>query len=140
VAKESALDNACVALASWLAANGAPEWIPSARYLQENNLVRFAEPKLLDVPNSEAAKVEVQVDLQVTAVQAGAMQQKARLERMNQRQMLWARVLAAVVALVVVFGGYLRLEEATRGYYTLLLRAVAFIVLVCVGAGLWLWT
>jgi hypothetical protein len=51
---------------------------------------------------------------------------------------LFARVLAGLVALLVVAGGYLRLEEATRGYYTTLLRAAAVAFLALVGAGLWL--
>ena len=42
------------------------------------------------------------------------------------------------MALLLVCGGYLRLEEATRGYYTRLLRLAAFCTLVGVGVGLWL--
>jgi len=40
--------------------------------------------------------------------------------------------------LLLAVAGYLRLEDATKGYYTRLLRlaAVAFVALV--GAGLWM--
>jgi hypothetical protein len=52
--------------------------------------------------------------------------------RATARQGMLAKVLAGVVALLVAVAGYLRLEDATKGYYTTLLRlaAVAFVVLV----------
>ena len=72
--------------------------------------------------------------LTVTAGQKEEMQQVAREHRMKERQGLVARVLAGLVALLLVAGGYLRLEEATRGYYTTLLRGAALVVLALVGA------
>lgn len=54
------------------------------------------------------------------------------------RQVLLAKVLAAVVALLGVLAGYFRLEEATKGYYTTALRVGAFAVVAAVVAGLWL--
>ena len=49
-----------------------------------------------------------------------------------------ARGLAAILSVLLVVFGYLKLEDATKGYYTLLLRLTALAVLV--GAGLCLWT
>jgi hypothetical protein len=67
-------------------------------------------------------------------------QAKRRQERATVRQGVLVRVLAGLVALLAAVACYLRLEDATKGYYTALLRlaAVAFVALV--GAGIWLLT
>ncbi len=72
--------------------------------------------------------------------QEEAYQKKVRDERATTRQGVLARILAGLVALLAAVACYLRLEDATKGYYTTLLRlaAVAFVTLV--GAGLWLLT
>jgi hypothetical protein len=57
---------------------------------------------------------------------------------MHDRQLLLARLLAAAVAVLLVITGYLRLEHATRGYYTTLLRLAAVGIVAVVSAGLWL--
>jgi hypothetical protein len=55
---------------------------------------------------------------------------------MVSRHLLLARVLGGVVCLLIVVGAYLRLEEATKGYYTRLLRLTAIGILIGVGAAL----
>jgi len=67
-------------------------------------------------------------------------QVKQRQDRSTLRQGVMVRVLAGLVALLAAVACYLRLEDATKGYYTTLLRlaAVAFVTLV--GAGIWLLT
>jgi hypothetical protein len=67
-------------------------------------------------------------------------QAKRRQDRATSRQVVLARVLAGLVAVLMAVACYLRLEDATKGYYTTLLRlaAVAFVSLV--GAGIWLLT
>ena len=60
----------------------------------------------------------------------------ARHQHMGDRHQLAARVLVGLVALLLVVTGYLRLEEATRGYATTMLRAAAVAVLVLVVLGL----
>ena len=56
----------------------------------------------------------------------------ARHQQMGDRHLIAARVLAGLVALLLVVTGYLRLEEATRGYATTMLRAAAVAVLLVV--------
>lgn len=60
----------------------------------------------------------------------------ARHQQMGERHQIAARVLVGLVALLLVVTGYLRLEEATRGYATTMLRAAAVAVLVVVVLGL----
>ncbi len=122
----------------WLAEKGTFDWTPpSPDYLRRKGMVRFSEPTEQELKLAGPMKV-VKMTLTVTAAQAEELQQVAREQRMQQRQWLGARVLTGLVVLLLVAGGYLRLEEATRGYYTTLLRAVALGVLALVGAGLWL--
>jgi hypothetical protein len=64
-----------------------------------------------------------------------AYQEAQQTERALHRQGVMARVLGGLVALLVAVAFYLRLEDATKGYYTTLLRlvAVAFVALVAAG-------
>jgi len=61
----------------------------------------------------------------------------ARQQHTSDRHLIAARVLAGLVALLLVVTGYLRLEDLTRGYATTMLRAAAVGVLLVVGLGLW---
>jgi hypothetical protein len=65
---------------------------------------------------------------------------KQRQDRAAGRQGLLARVLAGLVALLAAVACYLRLEDATKGYYTTLLRVAAVGFVALVGAGIWLLT
>ncbi len=60
----------------------------------------------------------------------------ARHQQMSDRHLIAARVLIGLVVLLLVITGYLRLEEATRGYATTMLRVAAVAVLVVAGLGL----
>ncbi len=53
------------------------------------------------------------------------------------RQLMLAKFLAGLVAVLAAIGGYFRLEDATKGYYTAWLRlgAVSFVALI--GASIW---
>jgi hypothetical protein len=56
----------------------------------------------------------------------------------QQRQVWLVKILVCVVALLTGISGYIRLEDATKGYYTGWLRLGMVGVLCAVGAGLWL--
>jgi len=72
--------------------------------------------------------------------QEQAYQVKQRQERATARQGVLARVLAGLVALLAAVACYLRLEDATKGYYTTLLRLAAVAFVTIVSAGIWLLT
>jgi hypothetical protein len=111
-------------------------WIPPASYLREKGIVRLtqtAEPR-----EAEAGDFKASARAELTLEHFRDLAQLARQDRMQQRQLLAARVLAGLVALLVVATGYLRLEDATRGYYTTLLRLGAGGALALVAAALFL--
>jgi hypothetical protein len=58
--------------------------------------------------------------------------------RRDQRQVFLARIIATIVTICAAVAGYLRLDEATKGYYTNLLRLGSLAVIGTVGAGVWL--
>jgi hypothetical protein len=66
------------------------------------------------------------------------VQRVAREHRVLERHKLLGRVLAGLVIALVVIAGYLRLEEATRGYYTQMLRLAAVTLVSLAAFALWL--
>jgi hypothetical protein len=130
-AETDALERAC----DWLAAKADLGWKPTPEFLRDKGMVRFSEPTEKEFEKAGPMKV-VTLQLEITADQVREMQKQARQEHMTSRQLLLARVLGGVVCLLIVVGGYLRLEEATKGYYTRLLRLAAITLLIGVSVGL----
>jgi hypothetical protein len=81
------------------------------------------------------------VEVKLTDEQVKAFREEARHDRQKGRMRTAGLVLAGLMALLLVGGGYLRLEEATKGYYTTLLRIGALGTVAFVGLSLYvLWT
>jgi hypothetical protein len=95
--------------------------------------------KLEGLPEMRRAAVRVEVSQLARSEiedQERSWQKKERQERATARQGVMVRVLAGLVALLAVIACYLRLEDATKGYYTMLLRLVAVAVVTLVVAGI----
>ena len=75
------------------------------------------------------------MQLEITDEQAREIQKQAQHQRMKERQKLSLLVMLGAVCLLGVVGGYLRLEEATKGYYTRCcgLTASAFVLAIVAG-------
>jgi hypothetical protein len=69
--------------------------------------------------------------------QQRVFEKSTRQHRAISRQKILAAVLGGFVALLMVVTLYLRMEDATKGYYTRLLRMAAVVGLALVGAVLW---
>ncbi len=137
-AESNALEHAC----DWLAEHSANlGWTPTPEFLRDKGMVQFGEPTeepfqvAKDFADGGKMKV-VKMQLEITAAQARDIQKQARQQRMEGRQKLSLYVLVGLVSLLVVVGGYLRLEEATKGYYTRLLRLAAIGILIAIALGL----
>jgi hypothetical protein len=78
----------------------------------------------------------VKMKLTITTEQARAIQKQAQQQRMKSRQWLSLLGLGGLVCLLGVVGGYLRLEEATKGYYTRRLRIAAISLFILIALGL----
>jgi hypothetical protein len=128
-AEADALKRACEGLAENLG------WAPTPEFLREKNMIHFGQPTEKDLEKSGHVYV-VPMQLEVTSEQARDIQKQARQERMKSRQWVSLLGLGGMVCLLAVVGAYLRLEEATKGYYTRLLRLAAVAVVLLVIAGL----
>jgi hypothetical protein len=132
-AKKMALQRATEEVTAWLLQHGETLWTPGPGYLEEKNIVRqLGEPKRLE---EDAYLVNLRVELQPGNVEA--IRQVNRDLRMAGRQRLAAFGLGGFVVVLLVVTGFLRLEEATKGYHTTLLRLAALGILT--GAGVLLW-
>lgn len=110
-----------------------PETLEQYRVIEEDGKLT---PIALDgeVAKGMAARYKVKL----TPSYLKRVEKEAREDRVVDRHFILARILGAMMAVLLVVVGYLRLEEATRGYYTKLLRLGAFIVLALAGVGLWM--
>jgi hypothetical protein len=133
LAKKSALESAC----AWLEKQSGLGWAPDTDYLVNHKMVHFGEAKdkHFDDPMLKDMKV-VTMQLEISAEQSRDIHKQAQQQRMKERQKLSLLVLLGVVGLVGVVGGYLRLDEATKGYLTRRLRIAAIAILLVIVAGL----
>jgi hypothetical protein len=131
-AKNDALRLAC----DWLKKHIGLGWSPDRNYLITHNMVDFSKPQDKEFePPMDAMKV-VKMQLDITDSQYRDIQKQAQQQRMKERQKQSLLVLLGAMGLLGVVGGYLRLEEATKGYYTRLLRIAAISAFVVIVAGL----
>jgi hypothetical protein len=138
VARELALEKARYSVEDYLQRNH-PDigWQPTIERLRKEGVVRVDEPKQGNFAEKKGYEVTAHVDLtklgklQVDVDQA---REQAQENAVFWRHLLLGRILAALVALFLIVGGYLRLEELTRGYYTTLLRVGAGAVMLLIAA------
>jgi hypothetical protein len=140
IAEKRAVDDALDKLAKNLNERfGEHDWNLTAEYLRQHgvnlNVVTVEPVKILPEEPPYRAK-EARVEL--TSKFLGDMQEQVRSERSKTRQFVLARVLVGLVVVLLTVMGYLKLEEATRGYYTLLLRLAVAGILATTVLSLWL--
>ena len=138
-AQADAVNKACYIISRYVADEiGETNYTPTQKYMQEKRIVPLAhEITTKQIPADEYGRTyEAELLLQLTPDQAKDMQKQAKeLQKqarntqkealVESRQHAMGLGLAGVTALLLVAIGYLRLEEATKGYYTGLLRIAA---------------
>jgi hypothetical protein len=135
-AETDALERAC----DLLATDYHLGWTPTPDFLHERKMFRFGEmtEKKSDIAKEFGGRVYVvQMTLEINGEQERELRHLARQQRMKERQKESLFFLIGAACLIGVVGGYLRLEEATKGYYTRLLRIAAVSIVSLVAAGLW---
>jgi hypothetical protein len=138
VASELALEKARDSVDDYLQKNHHDiGWQPTIERLRKEGVVKLDKPKQGAFAEREGYEVTAHVDLtnlgnlQIDVDQA---REQAQENAVFWRHLLVGRILAALVALFLIVGGYLRLEELTRGYYTTLLRVGAGAVMLLIAA------
>jgi hypothetical protein len=138
VAESLAFINARKALEQYLLTQRPLVKTPDDDYIRDHLLIE--QPKLSADPNEIKSdkKYAVTLKVGVDADKFAAIFNHQRDERSRDRMMGLGRMLAIVVAFLATVSGYLRVEEATKGYYTTWLRVGAIGFVGAVGAGMWL--
>jgi hypothetical protein len=133
-AQQKAWEQVCDYLASQ---NPPIHWRPDVGWVSKH-LVKARPPgKVVDTDDPVLGKAYLRtLTVEVGEKDYARVVELDRQELMKQRQLLLARVLAGLVALLVAVVGYLRLDEATKGYYTLWLRLGAVSLVAGVGLAL----
>lgn len=134
-AVEAAIRDACDRISSKLAKDFGEDYTPKPATLKSRNIVGEPtfEAKILDLSGKV---VDATVPVKLTDDDVSYFREQARGIRIKSRMGTTVIAVAGLVALLLIGGGYLRLEEATKGYYTALLRIGALGVLACVGGAL----
>lgn len=125
---KDAVEKTQAKLARWFRSRN---WRPSAEYV-ENRLVKGRKDRE-KVFDEIGPMQQVALSIEVTARDHDDMLRQARSTVSEQRMFGLGKLLAALVALLGAFGGYVRLDEWTKGYYTNWLRlgvAGGFLILV----------
>jgi hypothetical protein len=116
-------------------------WTPSSDFLTHEGVVRLDAPQDVMVEGEKHIKVTARIELsphhlEKMQEEVNKVQANAKEGVIWQRLLLAARILAGLVVLALVVAAYIRLEEATRGYYTVLLRLTAGGVVMLAAVGL----
>lgn len=109
-------------------------WEPSVAYLREAGLARRRGPASPYPSDSLGPLLRVAVHVEIDEA---AMRKLVQQDRLHQRHLLAAKILAGLVAVLITLAVYFRLEETTRGYYAAPLRTGLVVCLGAVAAGLW---
>lgn len=114
-------------------------WKPTLEFLQQNRFTRDVNTEPDRDLQGNVTKDRYKCSLHVVMspdLYRKILDQDRQL-RIADRQWFAGRVLAVVVLLLVAVGGYFYLDEATKGYHTVLLRLGAISFVGAVGAVLW---
>jgi hypothetical protein len=135
-ADETALEKARDRVIVYLRSQDPPiQWQPSLGYVQQNLVKDREQPKEVDDPI--LGKVhERTLKVEVDAKHFREMVEMDRQDRMQERELLLAKVLGGILALLTAVFGYYKLDEVTKGYYTGWLRVAAIALIAAVGATL----
>lgn len=109
------------------------QWLPSPEYVTKH-LVKETYKSSVERPELGTVR-QVRFRVEVTPSDKNDILQRDRHYRMEQRMLLLAKVLGGLVAVLATIAMYVRLDEFSKGYYTLWLR-VAGVVAAAVTAGL----
>jgi hypothetical protein len=140
-AKSVALSKARDAVAQYLAANFPQIRVDlSAKYLERKEIVVQVRGLGVSKQGNDPAIYHVVYRInKLTDQQLGELRDRSRVPWMYQRHREAALVLAGLVLALLALMGYLRLDEATHGYYAGRLLGAAVVLVALAVLALWWW-
>jgi hypothetical protein len=146
-ARELAVDQARIWVGDFLSRQDPPvDWRPDNEYVAKN-LIKDSKEEVIQLGEEGKKEDFQQVTLTVEVSQKTLDDMRShdreyhdlkRKEISGSRQVLLAKILAGLVAGLIALAAYLRLDEATKGYYKTWLRLGSLALVATVGAGVWL--
>ncbi len=132
-AEQVALDKACKEVNDFLQRQDPPvHWRPSRDFV-DHNLVKERKPEAKELPDL-GQMYQATFEVRLEPKDYRDILEHDRQDRADQRHVLLGKVVLAILALLLAVFGYFRLEEMTRGYYTLWLRLGALALVGVAGA------
>jgi hypothetical protein len=125
-------------IGAYLFHHGLTDWQPSVEDIEEllKKGTQKVEPATFKDGVDDLQHVSLSVELGPRVIQK--FQREARHQRAGSRMIGLGKGLGMLVALLIGIGGYFRLEEATKGYYTTWLRLSTLSFIVAAATGLYL--
>lgn len=112
------------------------KWPISSEFI-ESRLVDASPPKTREFPEPAGTMTQMNWHVRITPEHQTLVLQQDRRFRMEHRMIWLGQVLAAVMALLATGAAYIRLDEASKGYYTGWLRLGATALVASAGMSLW---
>jgi hypothetical protein len=113
-------------------------WKPSPEFMREHMVKsKREEPKTLDSVVNSPELYQVHLDLELNADSQKEVEKEAREFQVHQRMLLLGRGLGGLVLLLGAIATWIRVDEWTKGYLTLPLRAL--IIALAIGGIIALW-
>jgi hypothetical protein len=135
-AEQDALEKAQTELILFLRQQTSLEWTPSVSYINAKLVKERKEEALKDFAEPVGPMRQVSLEVELTPEARAEMSRLDRHYRMEHRLPLVARILGALVALLVAVTSYVRLDELSKGYYKGWLRLAATAFVAAAWAGL----
>lgn len=112
------------------------QWPISAEFIRDRLVKDVQRESLLDEPSGETFR-QVNLRLEITPEDQRLAFDTDRRYRMEHRMMWLGEILAAVLVVLGTGAAYVRLDEASKGYYTGWLRLAALALIGSAGASFW---
>jgi hypothetical protein len=115
-------------------------WTPDLKYI-DRRLVKDRkeeEEQREVIPGERGTARRLVLQVKVTPDDYRDMVNQDRQEKVKARMLLLGKLLLGIVLILGLVAGYFRLDEATKGYHTGLLRLAAVTLLGVAGAVLWI--
>ena len=115
-------------------------WPLSTEFIGERLVKRKNTEEPQDIGESLPALKRVSLHVEITPDDQALILQKDRQFRVEHRMIWLGGILAAVLVLLATCATYVRLDEASKGYYTGWLRLAATSLIATATLGLWYFT
>ena len=113
------------------------EWTPPPEFVRKH-LLRNVKEDTREVSNANAPLTyRATIEVEITNDGYQKIVEEERKARVEQRMWCLARIVGGLVLILVAIAGYIRLDDVTKGYYSIPLRIGAIVLGVAGAVVLW---